>query len=98
MVDAGVTPGNVPSSGYFQNFFPKAKYKTYTGAQAYYAYLADGGRGNETDPLFNFDTDPTASASGQSFRFFYPQDSSISVQSSVASIISIPPHPSVRHA
>ena len=98
MVDAGVGPGYVPNSGYFQNFFPKAKYKTYTGAQAYYAYLADGGRGNETDPLFNFDTDPSASASGQSFRFFYPQYSSIFVQSSVGTSNYNALQLSVRHA
>ncbi len=66
MVDAGVSPGNVPNNGYFQNFFPNAKYKNskqinYTGAQAYYAYLNDNDRGNETDPLFNFDTDPCIS-------------------------------------
>ncbi len=88
-VDAGISPDNVPNSGYFQNFFPNAHYKNskginYTGAQAYYAYLNDNDRGNETDPLFNFDTDPSASADGQqSFRFFYPQYSSIYVQSSV---------------
>lgn len=103
MVDAGVDPGNVPNSGYFQNFFPNAKYKnskkvTYTGAQAYYAYLNDDDRGNETDPLFNFDTDPTASASGQSFRFFYPQYSSIFVQSSVGSSNYNALQLSVRHA
>jgi hypothetical protein len=98
MVDAGVGPGYVPNSGYFQNFFPKAKYKTYTGAQAYYAYLADGDRGNETDPLFNFDTDPSASASGQSFRFFYPQYSSIFLQSSVGTSNYNALQLSVRHA
>ncbi len=83
MVDAGVTAGNVPNSGYFQNFFPNATYKGFTGAQAYYAYLSDGDRGNETDPLFKWDTDPTASSDGSSFHFFYPQYSSIYVQSSV---------------
>jgi Carboxypeptidase regulatory-like domain len=98
MVDAGVTPGNVPNSGFFQNFFPNAKFKGFTGAQAYYAYLSDGDRGNETDPLFNFDTDPTASASGQSFRFFYPQYSSIFVQSSVGSSNYNALQLSVRHA
>jgi hypothetical protein len=98
MVDSGVTPGNVPNSGYFQNFFPNAKYKGFTGAQAYYAYLADGDRGNETDPLFNFDTDSSASASGQSFRFFYPQYSSIFVQSSVGTSNYNALQLSVRHA
>jgi Carboxypeptidase regulatory-like domain len=98
MVDAGVSPGNVPNSGYFQNFFPNAQFKGFTGAQAYYAYLADGDRGNETDPLFNFDTDPTASASGQSFRFFYPQYSSIFVQSSVGTSNYNAFQLSVRHA
>ena len=44
-----------------------------TGAQAYYAYFA-ANRGNETNALFAADTDPTASPSGQSFRFFYPAD------------------------
>jgi Carboxypeptidase regulatory-like domain len=85
MVDSGVTPGNVPNSGYFQNFFPNASYKGFKGAQAYYAYLSDGDRGNETDPLFKYDTDPTASPDGSSFHFFYPQYSSIYVQSSLGS-------------
>ena len=103
MVDAGVDPGNVPNSGYFQNFFPNAKYKnskkvTYTGAQAYYAYLNDNDRGNETDPLYNFDLDPTASASGQSFRFFYPQYSSVFVQSSIGTSNYNALQLSVRHA
>jgi Carboxypeptidase regulatory-like domain len=83
MVDSGVTPGNVPNSGYFQNFFPNASYKGFKGAQAYYAYLSDGDRGNETDPLFKWDIDPTASADGSSFHFFYPQYSSVYVQSSI---------------
>jgi hypothetical protein len=98
MVDSGVKPGNVPNSGYFQTFFPNAKYKGFTGAQAYYAYLADGDRGNETDPLFNFDTDSSASASGQSFRFFYPQYSSIFVQSSLGSSNYNALQLSVRHS
>jgi len=88
MIDAGVTADNVPDTGYFHNMFPNAQTTvnkvTYKGAKAYYAYLANGDRGNETDPLFNWDTDPTASAAGQSFRFFYPQTSSIYAQSTVA--------------
>jgi hypothetical protein len=84
LIDSGTTAANVPDSGYFHNMFPNASYKGYKGAQAYYAYLANGDRGNETDPLFNWDTDPTASAGGQSFRFFYPQTSSIYAQSSVS--------------
>ena len=91
MIDAGTSVLNVPDSGYFHNLFPNATYTipkganagTYKGARAYYAYLAAGDRGNETDPLFTFDTDSTASASGQSFRFFYPQTSSIFAQSTV---------------
>ncbi|SNT35324.1 Carboxypeptidase regulatory-like domain-containing protein [Granulicella rosea] len=83
MIDAGVKAANVPDSGYFHNMFPNASYAGYKGAQAYYAYLAAGDRGNETDPLFNWDTDPTASPAGQSFRFFFPQTSSIFAQSSV---------------
>ncbi len=93
-IDSGVSVLNIANSGYFQNLFPNAvtviktstalvPAGTYKGAQAYYAYLANGDRGNETDPLFNFDTDPTASPAGQSFRFFFPQTSSIYAQSSV---------------
>ncbi len=85
MIDSGIPASNVPDSGYFHNMFPNASYKGYKGAQAYYAYLAAGDRGNETDPLFNWDTDPTASPANQSFRFFYPQTSSIYAQSTVAS-------------
>ncbi len=84
MIDSGTTADNVPDSGYFHNMFPKAAYKGYKGAQAYYAYLANGDRGNETDPLFNWDTSTAASSAGQSFRFFYPQTSSIYAQSTVA--------------
>jgi hypothetical protein len=79
MVDAGVT--NVPESGYFHNVFPNFSFNGLTGAQAYYAVFA-ANRGNETNALFAADTDPTASPSGQSFRFFYPQTSSIYAQSS----------------
>jgi hypothetical protein len=94
MVDQGVDPSTVPDSGYFHNVFPNFTYDVkatsttpaihYTGAQAYYAVLANN-RGNETNALFAADTDPTASAGGQSFRFFYPQTSSIAVQSSTGS-------------
>jgi hypothetical protein len=81
MVDAGVGAGTVPDSGYFHNVFPNFSFNGYTGAQAYYAYFA-ANRGNETNALFAADTDPTASPSNQSFRFFYPQTSSIYAQSS----------------
>ena len=91
MVDAGVDPSAVPDSGYFHNVFPNFKYEYqvlspttglyWHGAQAYYAYFANN-RGNETNALFAADTDQTASPAGQSFRFFYPQTSSIYTQSS----------------
>lgn len=84
MVDAGVDPSVVPDSGYFHNVFPNFKFGGYSGAQAYYAYFANN-RGNETNALFAADTDPTASAAGQAFRFFFPQTSSIYVQSSIGS-------------
>ncbi len=94
MIDAGVDPSLVPDSGYFHNLFPNFSYNqaatstssaiTYHGAQAYYANLA-GNRGNETNTLFQADSDPTASASGQSFRFFFPQTSSIYAQSTIGS-------------
>jgi len=81
MVDLGVDPSTVPDSGYFHNVFPNFSFNGYMGAQAYYAYFANN-RGNETNALFAADTDPTASPAGQSFRFFYPQTSSIYAQSS----------------
>ena len=97
MIDAGVTAANVPDSGYFHNMFPNAVYtdpktKVVTkGAQAYYAFLAAGDRGNETDPLFAADTNIISSSAfvtntpaAQTFRFFYPQTSSIFAQSTVA--------------
>jgi hypothetical protein len=91
MVDAGVDPSTVPDSGYFHNLFPNFAFEYqaasgnspalyYYGAQAYYANFA-ANRGNETNTLFEADTDPTASPAGQSFRFFFPQTSSIFVQS-----------------
>ncbi len=95
MVDSGVDPSVVPDSGYFHNVFPNFTYVyqaatpttpalSYHGAQAYYAYFANN-RGNETNALFAADTDPTASANGQAFQFFFPQTSSIYVQSSIGS-------------
>jgi hypothetical protein len=86
LIDAGIDAAAIPNSGYFQNLFPNFSATdgvtgiTYTGAQGYYASLA-ANVGNETNTLFEADTDPTASPSGQSFRFFYPQTSSIYVQS-----------------
>lgn len=92
MIDAGVTPGNVPNSGYFADIFPYAQSTdaitgaNYSGAQAYYNELYDGNRGNETAPLFFNDT-PLANGgiapANQAFRFFFPQTSSIYVQSTV---------------
>ena len=87
LLDAGVSPANIPNTGYFQNLFPNFSVLngsggTYTGAQAYYASLG-ANIGNETNTLFQADTDPTASAAGQAFRFFYPQTSSIYTQTTV---------------
>ena len=88
MVDLGVDPATVPDSGYFHSVFPNFTFQpdpngpTYRGAQAYYAYFANN-RGNETNALFAADTDPGSSPGGQSFRFFFPQTSSIYVQSSI---------------
>ena len=87
MVDAGVDPSAVPDTGFFHNVFPNFTFQTsadgptYKGAQAYYANFANN-RGNETNTLFEADTDPTASPNGESFRFFFPQTSSIYTQSS----------------
>jgi hypothetical protein len=87
-IDQGVSVDNIPNSGYFANVFPKATFTkggvTYKGAQAFYASVQSGDRGNETDTLWNLDTDTVASPAGQSFRFFYPQTSSIFTQSSIA--------------
>lgn len=80
MVDAGVDPATVPDSGYFHNVFPNFSFGGYKGAKAYYALFA-ANRGNETNALFDADTDPTASPGGQSYRFFFPQTSSIYAQS-----------------
>ncbi len=86
LIDQGVDAAVIQNSGYFQNLFPNFTATdgvtgvTYTGAQGYYASLM-ANSGNETNTLFQADTDPTASSSGQSFRFFYPQTSSVYVQS-----------------
>ncbi|ADW69347.1 carboxypeptidase-like regulatory domain-containing protein [Granulicella tundricola] len=85
MIDAGVATNTVANTGYFQNLFPKAAYKGFTGAQAFYAFMA-ANRGNETAALYQFDYTAGAASSpaGQSNRFFYPQTSSIYVQSTIA--------------
>ena len=86
LIDEGVDAAVIPNSGYFQNLFPNFSATdgvtgiNYTGAQGYYASLM-ANSGNETNTLFQADTDPTASPSGQSFRFFFPQTSSVYVQS-----------------
>ncbi len=90
LIDSGVDAAAIPNSGYFQNLFPNFGVSNpvadpvtgvlYTGAQGYYASLM-ANSGNETNTLFQADTDPTASPSGQSFRFFFPQTSSVYVQS-----------------
>lgn len=90
LIDSGVDAAAIPNSGYFQNLFPNFGVSSpvydpvtgvaYTGAQGYYASLM-ANVGNETNTLFQADTDPSASPSGQSFRFFFPQTSSIYVQS-----------------
>ena len=84
LIDQGVDPSNVPDAGYFHNVFPNFAFGGYMGAQAYYASLAEN-RGNETNTLFQADTDPTASPAGQSFRLFFPQTSSIYAQSTLGS-------------
>jgi hypothetical protein len=85
LIDQGVSPANAPASKYFQDIFPNASFGGYTGSRAIYASLAGGDRGNETDTLYNNDLDPTTSANGSDFRFFYPQYSSIYIQSSTVS-------------
>ena len=84
MVDAGVDASTVPDTGYFHNVFPNFVANGYKGAQAYYSVFAEN-RGNETNALFSADTDSTTSAGGQSFRFFFPQTSSIYAQSTIGS-------------
>jgi hypothetical protein len=96
LVDQGVDPSAVPTMKYWQDIFPNATHPqfdangnqigTYTGTQAIYASIQGGDRGNETDTLYNNDLNPASAADGQStFRFFFPQYSSIYTQSSVAS-------------
>jgi hypothetical protein len=86
MIDAGVDAASISNSGYFQNLFPNFSAEdtntgiNYTGAQGYYASLM-ANVGNETNTLFQADTNPGAAPGNQSFRFFYPQTSSIYVQS-----------------
>lgn len=93
MIDAGVPVTAITNTGYFQNTFPNATYIvaktattpaiTYHGAQAYYASLAvDRATGNETNTLYNFDTSAGFNPKGIE-QFFYPQYTSIYVQSSV---------------
>lgn len=93
-IDAGTPISSIQNSGYFQDIFPGATYTqrhstttipagTYTGAQAYYASLSvDRATGNETNTLYNFDTTPGFNPKGIE-QFFYPQYTSIYVQSSV---------------
>jgi hypothetical protein len=95
-LDAATSIATIPNSGYFQNIFPNATYTvkasaattaipagTYTGAKAYYASLAvDRKTGNETNTLYNFDTTTGFNPKGIE-QFFYPQYTSIYVQSSV---------------
>ncbi len=96
LVDQGADPSSVPNMKYWQDIFPNAsrahldgngnQIGTYTGTQAIYAEIQGGDRGNETDTLYNNDLNPGSAADGQStFRFFFPQYSSIYVQSSLVS-------------
>jgi hypothetical protein len=101
MIAAGIPASSVPKSGYFQNIFPNASYTvpktsttpavTYTGAQAYYASLINDARvGNETNTLYLFDVGvagtslSTASPNGP-YQFFFPEYSSIYVNSTIGS-------------
>ena len=54
-----------------------------TCALPIYYYSLSQNVGNETNTIFEADTDPTASPAGQSFRFFFPQTSSIFAQSTI---------------
>ena len=99
LVDAGASPNSVPNMKYWQDIFPNATMNqldangnvigTYTGTQAIYASL-QANRGNETNTLFANDV-PQAGCPGPSTgtstacRFFYPQYSSIYIQSSLVS-------------
>jgi hypothetical protein len=114
MIAAGVTAASVPKSGYFQNIFPNATYTvpktsttpavTYTGAQAYYASLiSDAKVGNETNTLYNFDVGvagtslSTASPNGP-YQFFFPEYSSIYVNSTIGTSNYNALQLSVRHS
>ena len=107
-IAAGVPVANIPKSGYFQNIFPNASFtsggKTYTGAQAYYASLVnDAPVGNETNTLYLFDVGvagtslSTASPKGP-YQFFFPEYSSIYVDSSIGSSNYNALQISVRHS
>ncbi len=98
MIDTGASASAIPDSGYFHNLFPNFTFGNYKGAQAFYASIKNGDRGNETDTLFNADTNSAASSGGQSFRFFFPQTSSIYAQSTIASSNYHALQVSVRHA
>ena len=86
LADLGVDPSTVPDTGFFHNVFPNFTFGGYKGAQAYYAAFA-ANRGNETNVLYAADCAPQASCdtlgsnSGPSWRFFFPQTSSIFAQS-----------------
>lgn len=98
MIDSGNSAAGISDTGYFHNLFPNFTFGNYKVAQAYYASIQNGDRGNETDTLFNADTNPDASSGGQSFRFFYPQTTSIYAQSTIASSNYNALQLSVRHA
>ena len=87
LVDQGVDPSAIPAMKYWEDMFPHATRGPYTGTQAIYADILSGDRGNETDTLYNEDLyNPQDSASGDaSFRFFFPQYSSVYIQSSIVS-------------
>jgi hypothetical protein len=114
MIASGVTAASVPLSGYFQNVFPHASYTvpktsttpavTYTGAQAYYASLiSDAKVGNETNTLYLFDVGvagtslSTASPKGP-YQFFFPEYSSIFVNSTIGTSNYNALQLSVRHS
>jgi hypothetical protein len=81
----------VPDSGYFHDLFPDLAVDdgnggTYKGGQAYYSLFANN-RGNETNVLFALDCVGQANCDYLAYnpdataRFFFPQTSSIFVQS-----------------
>jgi hypothetical protein len=108
-IDAGASIGSIPNSGYFQDIFPNATYTQkvptaaipagkYTGAKAYYASLTvDRKSGNDTNTLYNFDTTPGFNPKGIE-QFFYPQYTSIYVESSIGTSNYNAFQLSVRHA